>query len=73
LVETKLIPWEQKKDKNGVEIMEGYVQNEKRDLINGEWRHIVYTNDPAPDPYAHLIILREYTNGKLTHWETRLP
>jgi len=46
---------------------------EKRDLKDGKWIHITYTSEPAPDPYSHLIILREYTNGRLTHWETRLP
>jgi len=73
LVDTSLIPWEQKKDKNGVEVMEGHLQTENRNLENGKWVHRVFTSEPAEGQYSHLMILREYTDGKLTHWETRLP
>ena len=73
MVDTSLIPWEQKKDKNGVEIMEGFPQSEEREFNNNKWTHIVFTSEAAPDPHQHLMILRKYVDGKLVHWETRLP
>lgn len=73
LADTNLVPWEQRKDKNGVEIMEGYTQSEERELKDGTWTHIVFTTEPASGEFSHLMILRKYIDGKLVHWETRLP